>query len=406
MKKKICIFFLTLICLVCPNIFEIQEACAKKIYAQEINNEQANEQETNQYDSQSYTKEFIEQLLRDINGENIDSYTGDAISEKMTFTSLVSTLALSSKSDIPVVIGKYVFDSFFYEIKMVRQIMIQLIGFAAVFAILNRGLITSNGYVYNMSFLMIYCAMMILLVESFGLISELVKQALEQMISFVSALIPAYTTALFFSGNATSAASFYSFSLAMVYIIQWMFRVIILPMINMFMLVQMLDHIFDEKKLTKFTDLLEEIIIMILKTSIGIVGGAQVIQAFIGPAKDRVTDSLLLKSVNAIPGVGNVTGLTNEVIFSCGMLVKNCIGAAGLIILISIMIIPIIKVLVFFLGYRVLAACLQPISDIRIVEAIHDISRGMGLYLRLLIQSSLLFFITISLTCASTSFVH
>lgn len=100
-----------------------------------------------------------------------------------------------------------------------------------------------------------------------------------------------------------------------------------------------------------------------------------------------------------------MTGAAAEVIFSCGLLVKNSIGVAGLITLSVIMICPIIKVLVFLFGYRFLAAVLQPVSDARIVDSIHDVSNGIGLYLRLLLSSSVLFFITISMACASTSFI-
>ena len=248
-----------------------------------------------------------------------------------------------------------------------------------------------------MSFFMIYCAMMLLLIESFGLIGQEVQAGIEQMITFLSALIPAYAAALVFSGNLTSAAAFYSFTIALVYITQWM--------INMYMLIQMLDHVFMEQKLSKLAELIGELVKVLLKISIAFVVGAQVIQSFIAPAKDRIAESFILKSVNAIPGIGNVTGAAAEVIYSCGLLVKNSIGAAGLITLSVIMICPIIKVLVFLLGYRLLAAILQPVSDPRIVDSIHEVSNGIALYMRLLLASTVLFFITISMACASTSYI-
>ena len=352
-----------------------------------------------------YTQKYIEEMLTEIGSGKLDEYTPEDLPQKMKFSELVSTFALEDKNNILKNIGQYLYDSFFFEFGMIRQILVQIMCFAAVFAILNRGIISSGGYVYDMSFFMIYCAMMLLLIESFGLIGQEVQDGLEQMITFLSALMPAYTAALVFSGNVTSAASFYSFTLALVYITQWLLKVIIFPMINMYMLIQMLDHVFVEQKLSKLAELIEEIVKVLLKMSIAFVIGAQVIQSFIAPAKDRIPESFILKSVNAIPGIGNVTGAAAEVIFSCGLLVKNSIGVAGLITLSVIMICPIIKVLVFLFGYRFLAAVLQPVSDARIVDSIHDVSNGIGLYLRLLLSSSVLFFITISMACASTSFI-
>ena len=362
-------------------------------------------EEIDESEADSYTRDYIEKMLDEIGSSNLDQYIPDSFSDKMKFSDLVSSLALDSKNDILKNIGNYVYSSFFYEFEIVREILIQIMCFAAVFAIFNKGIISTRGYVYDMNFFMIYCAMMLLLIQSFGLIGQEVQKGMEQMITFLSALIPAYTAALVFSGNVSSAASFYSFTLALVYIIQWLLRIIIFPMINMYMLIQLLDNVFAERKLSRLAELIEEVVKVLLRVSIAFVIGAQVIQSFIAPAKDRIAESFILKSVNAIPGIGNVTGAAAEVIYSCGILVKNSIGAAGLITLSIIMLYPIIKVLVFLIGYRLLAAILQPVSDVRIVDSIHDVSRGIGLYLSLLLSSSVLFFITISMACASTSFI-
>ena len=362
-------------------------------------------EEIDESEADSYTRDYIEKMLDEIGSSNLDQYIPDSFSDKMKFSDLVSSLALDSKNDILKNIGNYVYSSFFYEFEIVREILIQIMCFAAVFAIFNKGIISTRGYVYDMSFFMIYCAMMLLLIQSFGLIGQEVQKGMEQMITFLSALIPAYTAALVFSGNVSSAASFYSFTLALVYIIQWMLKIVIFPMINMYMLIQLLDNVFAERKLSRLAELIEEVVKVLLRVSIAFVIGAQVIQSFIAPAKDRIAESFILKSVNAIPGIGNVTGAAAEVIYSCGILVKNSIGAAGLITLSIIMLYPIIKVLVFLIGYRLLAAILQPVSDVRIVDSIHDVSRGIGLYLSLLLSSSVLFFITISMACASTSFI-
>lgn len=364
------------------------------------------EENTENQDTVTYTNIYIEEMLKEIGGKELDNYVEGRMDNRLTFTGLVKELALEDKSDYLNLIGQYVFDTFFYEIKSVREIMLQLICFVAAFAILNRGLITTRGYVYDMSFLMVYCAMMLLLVQSFGLIGQEVQRGIEQMITFLSVLIPAYSFALVFSGNATTAASFYCFAFAFIYILQWLLKVIILPLINMYMLIQMLDHIFEERKLSRLAELIEELVRLSLKFVVGIVIGTQVIQAFISPAKDRIADSIIMKSAQAIPGIGNMTEAGMEIIFSCGMLVKNSVGVAGLITLAVVIVLPIIKVLVFWLGYRFLSAALQPVSDMRIIDSLHEVSSGIGLYLRLLIDSSLLFFIMISMVCASTSFIQ
>lgn len=396
MKKFFLIVSIFLLMLVFPqNIYARETTKEKGSLVEKLTKDQAD----------GYTREYIQEILTEIGSDQLDQYSPDDLPQKMKFSELVTTFSLENKNDIAKNIGQYLYDLFFYEFATVRKILVQIMCFAAVFAILNRGIISNRGYVYDMSFFMIYCAMMLLLIESFGLIGQEVQAGIEQMITFLSALIPAYAAALVFSGNLTSAAAFYSFTIALVYITQWMIKVFIFPMINMYMLIQMLDHVFMEQKLSKLAELIGELVKVLLKISIAFVVGAQVIQSFIAPAKDRIAESFILKSVNAIPGIGNVTGAAAEVIYSCGLLVKNSIGAAGLITLSVIMICPIIKVLVFLLGYRLLAAILQPVSDPRIVDSIHEVSNGIALYMRLLLASTVLFFITISMACASTSYI-
>ena len=87
-------------------------------------------------------------------------------------------------------------------------------------------------------------------------------------------------------------------------------------------------------------------------------------------------------------------------------MIKNSVGVAALIILLGITLAPMLKVFVMQMMYRVLAAFLQPIADKRIVGAISGVGRAGELYLKLLFDSVLLFFITISMISATTSFIY
>ena len=104
--------------------------------------------------------------------------------------------------------------------------------------------------------------------------------------------------------------------------------------------------------------------------------------------------------------MGKITGSAGEILLGCGILIKNSVGVAALIILLGITLAPMLKVFVMQMMYRVLAAFLQPIADKRIVGAISGVGRAGELYLKLLFDSVLLFFITISMISATTSFIY
>ena len=167
-----------------------------------------------------------------------------------------------------------------------------------------------------------------------------------------------------------------------------------------------MNHLFDEDKLSKLADLLEKLVKLVLKTAFGSVVGMGVVQSLLTPAKDRVAGNILLQGMSSIPGVGNTLGAAGEVILSCGMLIKNSIGVAALVILVFVAVVPVIKIGCFWLMYHVFSAMLQPIADKRITECVSAVARGCDLYLKIILYSMLLFFILISMVRVATSFIH
>ena len=114
----------------------------------------------------------------------------------------------------------------------------------------------------------------------------------------------------------------------------------------------------------------------------------------IAPAKDKISESLILKSFQAIPGVGRLGQGAGEIMLGCAMLIKNSVGMAAIIVLFFIV-----------LMYRLLSAALQPVSDSRIVDGIEAVARAGNLYYIVIRDASILFFIVIAIVCASTSFM-
>ena len=167
------------------------------------------------------------------------------------------------------------------------------------------------------------------------------------------------------------------------------------------MLIELLNNVYEDKQFSKLAAMLFRTIRLVLKRMIVFVGGIGGIQTILGSAKDRISNNVILKSISMIPGIGKVTGASGEIFVSCAVLVKNSVGIALLILLILITVVPIAKVFIFSATYKVLAAILQPISDKRIVDGIHSIASAGELYLNLLMNAMLLFFVSIAMVCVA-----
>ena len=352
-------------------------------------------------------QQIEEKILEEIELDELDEFSESYLPKKWSFSELVEHIMQDGiHSSDAGALCEYVYQMVFYEMASAKNMVVRVLSYAAVFMLFGNVIETKERYITDVSFLMVYAAMMVVLLQTFSLISETVNEGMNRVISFLAAMIPAYATSLVFSGNASTGTFFYEFTFALIYVMEWMLKNLLAPGIHLFLLLQLLDYVFEEERFSKCSELLDKCISFLLKSSVSVVIGIGVVQSLIMPAKDRVAGSVILQTIAGIPGVGKITGSAGEILLGCGILIKNSVGVAALIILLGITLAPMLKVFVMQMMYRVLAAFLQPIADKRIIGAISGVGRAGELYLKLLFDSVLLFFITISMISATTSFIY
>ena len=153
--------------------------------------------------------------------------------------------------------------------------------------------------------------------------------------------------------------------------------------------------------LSKMAEFLETLISWSLKTMTGAVLGLQVVRGLVTPAMDAVKRTAIGKTAGAIPAVGNAVNVVTELILTGAVLVKNCLGAAAVVIFLLAGAGPLIHYGMLSLSYRFLAAVSQPISDKRIVGCLGTLGEGCSLLLRILISAELLCILTFVILMAS-----
>jgi stage III sporulation protein AE len=101
--------------------------------------------------------------------------------------------------------------------------------------------------------------------------------------------------------------------------------------------------------------------------------------------------------------VGNVLGGVAESIIGAGVLLKNAVGVAGVIVILIICAVPIIKLVVTALIYRISCAAVQPISDKRMLNCVSASAEAAGLLLQTVFVGAVLFLLTITIVAATTT---
>ena len=355
-----------------------------------------------------YAQDYLDEILEEMDLDEVDESIKqqEKLPEKFTFRELVDTFVHKGTDGMEQsALLDYVLDLFFYEIKTARPLFMELICIALLFAVFGKLLVTKQQYVSELSFFAVYTGILLLLLKSFSLIAEVVEKGVGHMISFMTAFVPVFSTALFLTGNAASSGTFYATAFGIIYLLELGMKVLFLPGVTIFVLILLMDHFFEETRLSKFAQLLEDAIRFLLKFGLAAVSGLGIVQSLIAPAKDRLSNSSIYHGLTAVPGVGNTFGAAGEILMGCGMVIKNSMGAAALVLLVLIALTPVIKVFGFYVMYRISAALLAPFCDKRIAQSVYDVGRGCSIYLKVMTTVMLLFFITISMISASTAFV-
>ncbi|MBQ6845476.1 MAG: stage III sporulation protein AE [Agathobacter sp.] len=351
-------------------------------------------------------EDYLEEILERLDFSALNEFLSKHIRAEMTFEELVSQITTEGLAAINREnLTTLVFDSLFYELSLAKPMFIKMLLFAVLFSIVQKLLMTKNKYISDISFLMIYVTLMILLMQSFFLVRDIALEGVDGLLTFLNALIPTYAVTLAFSGSAVSGAVLYELAFILVYLVELLLKCFLSPMIQIFALVLFLNHLFDEDKLSKLAEFMEKMVGIVLKGAFGAVIGLGVVQSMLTPAKDRLASNVLLSGMSAIPGVGNMMGSAGEIVLSCGMLIKNSIGVVGVIVLFLIAVIPVLKIGVFWVMYQLLEIVLQPIADKRMIECVSTVARGCELYLKMILYSMMLFFILFSMVTVATSFI-
>lgn len=259
-----------------------------------------------------------------------------------------------------------------------------------------------NRQISDMGFYMIYLLMFLIMMRSFGVCYSLTENVIADLIDFMKVLMPAYLMAAAVSAYRTSAVIYYEGFLILIYYLQRLVAVVVLPAIRCYVLFSMFGHLGEEEFFSRGRHGLKRVILFIFKAMIGVTAGLQMIQGMITPAIDEVKQTALSRGVSSLGSLGNIAQNVTDVVLGAGVLLKNGIGVAAAIVIVVICMIPVIEVGCYVVFYHVLAAVAEPVSDKKLTNAIGDMGEGLGLLAKLLFTVGAIFLLTIAIICVTT----
>ena len=253
----------------------------------------------------------------------------------------------------------------------------------------------------KIAFYLLYMMLVGILVLVMTKISTITTRVFTLILDFVKTFIPVYFISVGAANGTGTAVVYYQVMLLVIYFVEAFVCKVLLPIAYSYMLLGILNGLWAEERLTLLLDLLKKAVLVSLKAVLFLITGLSLIQSMIVPVVDSFKNTAIHKVVSVIPGIGGLTGGVTELLLGAAVLVKNSFGVFLLILLLSICLIPVLKIGVLACGVKLSAAITGMISDKRISDCADHIGEGCFLVLRCVFTSIALFFIVIAVVAYS-----
>ena len=343
------------------------------------------------------------------NLDSIDEYLGQNQPEgiELSFTSLAASIARGQFGQAAEEIGQAVRKSLFSQVEAGGRLL-GLVVLLGIVGALFSGFsgIFSSGQISETGFFVTYLLLFTCLAAGFFQSIQIASGVLEHLMEFMKALLPSFFLAVAFAGAGMASGALYETTLGMIAIFQWLCLTAGLPLIKVYALLVLAGKITREDSLSKLTELVSQVIRWGLKTMAGLLLGFQLIQGMVLPCVDAVGKGGLFHLIEAVPGIGAGARTVTQAVLGAGVLIKNSLGAAAVVILAAIGAVPLIQLGALALLYHGAAALLEPICDKRVVACIHGISTAHQLLIQLVWTALVLFAVTLAILCAFTNVTY
>ena len=304
----------------------------------------------------------------------------------------------------PIELINTFFESFFYEIKNTKSLLITILAVCALAAVLKI-LASSFETSKTAETAGIACFLLISLcaVKIFAEVSGLASAAIREICDFITKFEPVLMMSLISCGAVTQAAAFQPLLAAGVYITGILFDKCIMPLCYFSALLGICSNVGGRIELGNMTKLISSLSKWLLTSILTMFTAILSLYGFSTKAFNSVaTKGLKLAVGSIVPVVGGILSDTLESVLTGANLIKSAVGTAGVIAILSVIFAPCLKILIMMLLLKAVAAIIEPFSEKRTTEMLICVSDSVKMMFAAVASSSLLFIISIAIILLSS----
>ena len=321
------------------------------------------------------------------------------------FTSIFQKLVSMRFTEVAQEIGQWMTGAVLQEIFSSKIFIGELAGillFASVFSNISSAF-QSYG-VSESGFLISYFLVFSIIFTNFTVMIAMFKDTVVLLSSFLKVLLPVYTLAVSLSGNLSTGIVFYEYFMIVVLFLNWIFLNVFLPLLQYYFLLELISHFSQKQNISKLCEGLYFLLAKGIQVIFFLLFGFHLLETMIAPSFDGTKNSILNKMIGLIPGAGSIVQSVAGTAIGSSLVIKNAVGAAGILFLLIILLLPLVKLFIYIFLYFLLSVVLEPIADERFILCINAAVRCGTLMIKVLCMSSVLFIVVIALTSLTTNY--
>lgn len=224
------------------------------------------------------------------------------------------------------------------------------------------------------------------------------------MTDFMSKLSPVLIVTLFACCKPASAAAFEPVLSAAVVIVSEVITKCLVPLITFSAVLSVAGNVGDRNGISGFVKIVKSATKWIMALVITVFTGINAIYGFATPALDAVGTRTLKFAVGSlVPIVGGFLSDTLDTVTASGAVVKNAVGASGIVMLCIICLPPIIKLGIMQMMFKLISAITEPIADRRISGMLWDIGEAFVALFGVVVLTAVMFIINICIILRFTT---
>lgn len=243
-----------------------------------------------------------------------------------------------------------------------------------------------------------YISIVTLIMSNFTEIIEMVKQTSNDLVGFINILIPLLLNLMVYTGNIATSTILQPIILFICNFIGNVISNILIPIVLIIVVFQIISKVSEKVQIDKITKFLKSSVTWFLGIILTIFVGIVSLEGTLSSSVDGITAKTAKVAVSSvIPVVGKVLGDVVDSVLGCGVILKNAVGFVGVIVILSISIMPILKIATLSIIYNFASAIIQPVADEKIVKLLDEMGGIFKILLGILCTLSVLVIIGVTM---------